>query len=430
MRSIKGWVFLGLLGFFLPACRDSPTDDVTHQEISEEDSLEAIQKGFVESSEGIPEAEIPAGIDRFFRLLGTATRSEEKLETEKFITVNGMLSALNTSAAMSGLSRAEKKGVAKGFRNATGHLGVSLQQLGIDAHKIVLVEKIDDDQRLVYVKLYDNELSVVTQMRWWLLRTDEGWRTYDYEDLSIGLRVVSLMGSVISSQLGGRKEGWVDDFVPVTNQLQTFDPNDVESYAKLEVPLLKLRKNDLPISIQKFASMTYISILLAKGEFEAALSELKEAEAGGYTTPISSYQKGSLMAELGRHEEAQECYQKHIAKLGSDSDVMEMVSDSYLQAGKRDKAREAALEGLTDNPISLGCLVSLAAASSPEEIAGSAMSERFSKMPNPEEAFEVTIDYLSLEEDLTNARGLFAVLKKEIPESELIEYYEEELMEE
>ncbi len=427
MKIIFGFLFLG---FFLSSCKDSKTDDVTHQEISEADSLEAIQKGFVESSKGVPESEIPAGIDRFFNLLARVTRSETRIEADDFITVDGMISALNSSEAMADLSSKQKRAVAKGFRSAVSQLGDSIQQMGVDDHKIVLVEKIDEDQRLVYVKLYDNELNVVTQMRWWLLRTDKGWRAYDYEDLSVGLRVVSLMGSVISIQVSGQNDGWITDFMPVAQQLQVFDPSDLESFDRLEQPLLKLRGNDLPLSIRKFASMTYTSVLTARADFEEALAELVAAEKGGYTSPISNYQKGTVFAGLERHEEALASYQKYTERFGSDSDVMELVADSYLQIGEREKAREAALKGLADNAISVGCLASLAAASSPKEFATGEMEERFLKMPYPEEAFETALDYQLTQENFAGARSLFTILKKAFPESDLIEYYEEEFPEE
>ncbi|MEN8662065.1 MAG: hypothetical protein ACN4GF_01050 [Lentimonas sp.] len=34
-------------------------------------------------------------------------------------------------------------------------------------------------------------------MRWWLIDLDEGLRIYDFEELSVGLRTMTLMGLIL-----------------------------------------------------------------------------------------------------------------------------------------------------------------------------------------------------------------------------------------
>lgn len=426
MRSFIRLLLLTCCGIFFTACKDSPEENISYEEISDADSQDAIKKAFIDSSEGIPEAKIPDGIEKYFRLLGKAARSGNPVDTERFLSIFGMLSALESSGALDSFTSKEKRGFDKGFRGAASQLGTSLQQMAYDDFKISLVEKIDDDQRLVYTKLYDNELNVVTQMRWWLVLTEDGWRAYDFEDVSIGLRTVKLMGTMLKSGIGSNKEPWVDLFIVVARSLQTLDFSDSNALLQLEDPLLRLRKHKLPNDIEMFASMMMTSVLTIKGEYQEALAELEVAEKSGIVAPLFHYQKGSVLAQLGRHEEALLSYEAHVKKLGSDSDSLELIADSYLELGNVERAQEAALQGLADNPNSPGCLASLLLASSPEEVASDSMNERFAKSANVQGAIEIALA-ISFEDKIPLAKALVAVLKKKFPTSESIELYEDEL---
>ena len=360
-------------------------------------------------------------------MLGRASRTEDNVDPEKFFTLDGMYYSLESSGALDDFSNSQKNGIKSGFKSNFSQFAEAIKQLGIDDNKIQLVEKLDTDKLLVYVKCYDNDLWTVTQMRWWLLKTEDGWKAYDFEDLSIGLRTVNLMGLALSGAVSGKLKPWVTDFLTIVRMSQTVDLTDAESIIKLESPLIKLRKNSLPDEIEMFASILMVTVHLAKEEFEDALKELDAAQDGGYASPLWHYQRGNVLSEMERNQEALENFSKHIAKLGADSDVMELVSDSHLALENIEKAHEAALIGLKDNPFSMGCLASLAAATSPEKITEEQFVKRFLKIPNPEEAFEITLDYLLEDGHLTRARSLFGVFKEKFPSSDLIEYYEEEI---
>lgn len=412
----------------LPACRDSPEDKVVHQEFTDEETNESIKMAFAQTS-GEVQREVPQEIDKFFRVLGQATRAKESLDTEQFLSIDGMLSALASAGAYDGLSSGELRGFKKGFRGASGQLGTSIKQLGFDEHKVSLVENFGEDVRVAYVRLYDNELNTVSQMRWWLLKTDEGLRAYDYEDLSVGLRTVSLMGRILKSSLSSSPEPWVEDFVPVAQRLQLTDFSDSESISRLEKPLIELRKNDLPLDIRAFASMSMASLLLQKGEFEEAKAELEASKNGGYMTPLFNYQMGGVFSQLGEQKKALEFYDKHIEKFGADSDILELVSDAHRADGNLEKAKETALEGLEDNPRSTGCLLSLTMAESLEKMTDEAFVKRFTTMPGSEEVFESALDLLIDDDQLEKAKALFGVFKDKFPSSDLVDYYEEELAE-
>ena len=76
------------LGILTTGCRDSDKVKVEHREYSEEETEKAVQKAFVEQTDGAIQ-EVPAGVDRFFTLLGRATRSETEIDGEQFLSMDG-----------------------------------------------------------------------------------------------------------------------------------------------------------------------------------------------------------------------------------------------------------------------------------------------------------------------------------------------------
>ena len=410
----------------LTGCRDSDKVEVEHREFTEEETQKATQKAFVEQTGGAVK-EVPEGVEKFFTLLGKATRSEAAIDGEQFLSMDGMLSAIASSGSLDSFSTREKKGFSTGFRSAVGQLGASLRQMAYDQHKIQLVEKISEDQLIVYTRLYDNEIGVVTQMRGWLLETDKGWRAYDYEDLSVGLRTVSLVATLLKSGFGGNSEPWINDFVSASQQMQSIDLDSPESFEDLRAPFEKLRQHKLPKDIASFASMIMVSIHQANSRAEDALAELKDAEAKEITGPLFHYQMGGVLALLERNPEALEEYTLHAERFGYDSDLYELIADSQLALEAFDKAREAALAGLADNPASIGCLITLVAATPAAEINDATFTEKFNATPDSEGSYEAALDYLIDYEDTERALSLFVLLKKAHPDSELIEYYDEEL---
>lgn len=419
---------IALLMVFLPSCKESEDQKVKYQEISEEETKKSIQRAFVEGQDdnsAANEGEFRA----FFEELSKATQSEEAIDPERFVSIEAMMSALKSAGSLDDLSKSQQQGFERGFRSAIPKLADGLRYPLFDRFKIGLIENLSAETKLVYVRLYDSGDNIVNLYRYWMVKTPAGWRTYDFEDLSIGLRTVSLMSLIMTEMLKTPPGAWVDDYLALSQQIDTADftdPDDIEASRSL---LAKLRENQLPAEIKEFASSMMISVHTMANENELALQELEAAEDGGYTSPLHLYDKGKVMANLERHEEAVALFEKYMAKFGRDSDTLEFVSDSHLALGNEELARKTALEGLGDNPQSVNCLVSLAAATPVKEMPDPRFIAYFGQMPNPEEAFEVALDYLIDLERKEQAIALFAVFRKQFPESELIEYYEETFQE-
>ncbi len=418
------------LNLLLLGCSEEKKPVVNFQEDTPEQTQALTREVFSQAGPdrlaGVSEEEL-SELNSYFKHMGELSRSDEKMDIYELISSEAILSSLESAGYLDGLNDMQRQGFKLGMAKGLQRFDQSIKMMAFDDHRIMRVDTIDGNQRIVYVRHYDNDLGVTSQRRWWLFRTDDGWRFYDFEELSAGLRMMTLMGLVLKNGLGQESDPWVPDVVRVSTLLYTVDMTDPASIVKLKRPLLKLRKNQLPPDIQRFASMLYASCLQCEGDFDGSIEELKAAKAGGYDSPMHFYQMGLNLYALENYEEALAAFKKHGEVLGRDSDALEMESDCLLELGRLDEARAVALEGLADNPNALGCLASLVVASTPEQIKESATVDLFAHSNEPAYAYEAALDYAIEMGYLPQARALFEIFKKGYPDNEYIFYYEQTL---
>jgi Tfp pilus assembly protein PilF len=410
---------------FLCSCGKRKEYGIEYEESSLEQSVEAATAAFAESGEKVAtEPEIEA----FFLRMGRTVSSSASFSAEEFISIGAMLETAESAGLLAGLSASEKRGFRKGFHKAVAsQMPASLSQMAYDRHRIARVEKPAENRRIVYANHYDNELNVTTPMRWWLIRTEKGWRIHDFEDLSFGLRAVGLMGVMMKAGVGKNPEPWIKDFLPVVRSFQQMDMADLDSMAELREPLDRLLKHDLPDDIRRFASAVLVSAHMAEGEFDKAGQELEDARKGGYASPLARYQMGHVFMGREEYSKALEEFAEHVKAMGEDSDILESVSDCHFQLGDMVMARAAAERALDDNASSLNCLASLAAASTQGQLADAATTARFEASGDPAAAYEMALDYLLSLDETEKARILYQTARKSFEDEELLEYYDEEL---
>lgn len=410
--------------FMAVSCKRKNSSRIEYKEISQEESVAEAKKAFAESGEKIA---VETEIDSFFKVFGRATKSKDAMDVSQFISVDAMLETAEAANAFDGMTAKQKRYFDSGFRKGISKMDVSLRRMAFDRHRIARVEKPAENRRIVFIIFYDNEVNIAHKMRWWLIKTDTGWRAHDYEDLTVGLRSISLMVTMMKAGIVKKPEPWIGEFIPIAQSFQKFDMSDPENVATMREPLLRLQSHNLPLDIRRFASCMLTSAYIAAEEFEKAYEELQASEKGGYRSPVSDYLLGIIMMQREEWNKAIEAFDKYVAILGADSDVLENVSDCHYKLGEFDMAREAALQGLDDNPNSMNCLACLAVASTPEQISDPKIAARFKASGDINTAYENALDYLLSVDELDKARALFAVGRSEIRDDEVIEYYEKEL---
>lgn len=413
-----------LSALFLSSCDRRKEYGIEYKESTLEQTVEAASAAFAESGEQV---ETEPQIEALFTRMGRAARSSGPLSADEYISIDAMLETAESAGLLAGLSASEKRGFRKGFHKAvSSHMPASLRQMAYDRHRIARVEKPSEHRRIVYANHYDNEFNISTPMRWWLVRTEKGWRIHDFEDLSFGLRTVGLMGIMMKAGVGKNPEPWIKDFLPVVRAFQQMDIANLESIAGLREPLDRLLKHDLPADIRRFASAVLVSAHMAEGEFGKAGQELEDAQKGGYASPLAHYQMGHVLMGREEYSKALDEFSKHTRIMGEDSDILESVSDCHFHLGDMDMARAAAGRALDDNPSAFNCLASFAAASTGEQLGDKATIARFEASGDPAAAYEMALDYLLSLEEMEKARSLYRTCRKSFKDQELLDYYDEQ----
>lgn len=416
---------MGVLLFLMSISACKRSEDVKYREVSEEDTATVTKDVFASEAGGSSE-KVPEDIDLFFEKLGMATRGEGEIVIENHLSPDAMIESMKSAGLFDSFNRKFIDDFERGFKKDAGSsFGIALRQTAYDRHRVLKVERLDRNERLVYVRHYDNELNITTQMRWWLVLTENGWRIYDFEDLSMGLRIVNFMGTVMSGAAGASPEPWIADFLPLAQAIQTVDFTDVESALTLAEPVEKFCKHELPPDIRRFASMMRTSMLQLKEDGEGSVAELEAAMEGGYESPLHHYLMGGSLMLLGKYEEALDAFGKHAETFGWDSDVLEGVSDCHFQLGDMKSASQAALDGLADNPASINCLCSLAAASSPEVITSEKFRKFIDQCGDPPVGFELAFDYILDMELLPQAEAMLSIMTEYLDDGDLMDYYQE-----
>lgn len=415
-----------LVSLVAVACESKKKHGITYEEISHVQSVADLTAAFAEEGEKI---EVEREIDDFFTRLGKATMSSKSFDLESYISVDAMIETAEAAGAFRGMGVSDKREFIKGLRKGFSQAGENFRQIAYDRHRIVRVEKPAENRRIVFATLYSSDLNITNKMRMWLVKTDDGWRIHDFEDMSMGLRSIGLITTMMKAGLGKKQEPWIADFLPVMNMIKQIDPAQPESISKLREPLERFRSHTIPNDLKRFASVMMVACLMSDGEMDEAEKELQAAETGGYASPLFHYQKGHLMMAREEWRMALDEFEKHIGIMGADSDILESVSECHYRLDDISAAREAALKGLEDNPQATSCLLWFAATSSAEQMNEPGFAAKFDAVDDPALVYENAMDLVLILEDAKQAKILFAYCRGKLVDDESVDYYEEMIAE-
>ena len=362
-------------------------------------------------------------INKFFAQLGTITGSEKDFEINDFLYADAMINLLDEMGVLDGLSRSQRQSFAAGFKDGIKGFSQHFKRLDYDRHKIMKIEEIDNDEVLVYVRHYNNDYNISFPMRWWLINTGSGWRLYDFENLRTNLRMLRAVSIALKERLSGVKQPWASRIQLIAGAADSIEQMNMEELITFEEQLRELRKSNIPDEYQCFVSTSLVTCLGYQGRYQEAIDELDSANAGGYASPVYHYLMADNLISMEEYERALDEIDKFVAVFGADSDVLEFKSVSLWHLGRLKEAREAALQGLEDNPGSMNTLADLAASSSLEQIAHESTKDFFNQAKSPETAYELALDYLSELLQPEKSKALLNIYKNSYPDSENIPYY-------
>ncbi|WP_346188535.1 hypothetical protein [Rubritalea halochordaticola] len=302
------------------------------------------------------------------------------------------------------------------------------EMLELDKVRVVNIQVENDKHLVVYTKLWSRYLQSYCCMRWWLVKNENGeWKAYDYEDLDSNLRASSLLGLLLRD-MGKKDAPWGQEFGALCVHLSRYRMSEDEG---VDIDVIhksvdKLLKMELPREVEMFARYFKMTTYYELGEYELAKGELDKMLVLDADIVGLVFMQGEIAYGLEKYGEAIKHYEKYASIMGWDSDIHEAMSDTYQEMGEDLKAEKHAKLGLKDNPDALGCVASLAIVL-PED-RRKELLPHIEASSRPEEAFEVTIDYLLAMEEYDYAQWLIHSVQDEMhAHKELLTEYQDVL---
>ena len=305
-----------------------------------------------------------------------------------------------------GLRSGMRSGVERGGHSyPTGDWELRAVEPGADADRVRAIVRTREPQ------------GVGIYVRWYLVRDDEGWRVYDWEDLDGGLRASVVMGGMLAGGEGGVRD--VRLFLEGIQSLQQYLLD--EDLAQADVLLARLSTLDLPAYLEAIYWLNLSALRSAQWRHEEALEALDRAEELSPDMPILDYQRATLLLDEGRPAESLVFARRYAERLGGDADIDLLIGAALESLGRTDEAFAVVLRGLDDDPSSadlVGALVRVC----PEDRLGE-VDTRFRALTDAPEWFDWLAGEATAVEAWPALGALCDALDDVAPRDPNVEYY-------
>lgn len=217
-------------------------------------------------------------------------------------------------------------------------------------HEVQLrrVERTERDNLLiVHARCRNHNLGSTVWMKFWLRRSGSTWRMYDYQELSMGVRISTMTGVGLKMAKAGQTQEArsLQQLITAMTQFRQ-DPEQVVS------TLEGLASQPVPAGFESLKWMMVAAVRLDQDDFDGSLDAVKRSrEASSEMLATYSIEAGALNG-LGRYDEAIEVANRFIELLGPDADCLYEIGFAKLKQGDAEAAKQAFTDGLADNLVS------------------------------------------------------------------------------
>jgi tetratricopeptide (TPR) repeat protein len=275
-----------------------------------------------------------------------------------------------------------------------------------NSHKVSKISLSDNSQEAV---VYDMEYHGVPphktqqKLRWWLHAAGSTWKVWDFEDLAVGFRVSTIMGSGMASMDSAGISG--STIKEAGQKMQAAGAAmQAGDLSTAQTTLQSLNAMSLPPNFAAVRQTGWAALHVRQGLYQEALKDCDSVEATGQDVPIVFQFRAIAYNKLGQYDNALQSSQKWEDALGADSDM-------YYQRGlalknlKRPADAIAAFEkSLDEDPDAAGSLFELAQLLPPGK--KSEIGTRFAQADAPATVFANTAPVLQRTRDAESLQSL------------------------
>lgn len=368
--------------------------------------------------------EIPADVAEFMETLRMAIASGSSRRIGQNFSLAGVVESLGQRALLPEVEGVDEAEWVRRLEAWVRPRFSAFRSMAWESTRWLKFERSAEDRVEILGRHYDAE-GMSQPIRWHLLREGDRWRVYDFEMLEMSARFSALlawgMNVGASSDVG---PGDLQEFAQSAELLRQglLDEDGLEALVENADELMAA---EVPQELRRFVLLIRAVAFMALEELDVALQDLGVLEKLPDESPILHQLRGEIYVIQERYELAIESFRKYGERLGYDAALHESISDAYQAIDKWELAAEHARLGLADQPLSIGCLASLAAALPPGAV--EQLQPHFERHGHSEEVLASVILWCVETDRLAGARFAYKVLKEKQPSSELIEQLRETL---
>ncbi len=279
----------------------------------------------------------------------------------------------------------EREAFVRGFRKAGASIVSNplFRWQRTDAHH---VRWSPGRNEAVVIATHVNDLELIgrtkTKVRWWFVRGADGWRVYDFEELSQGLRVTTIMGTFLTDNVAGRLPEVREAVQALREAMTAIVQRDVEGS---EEALTRCRNVELPKPLTAVVCLIEAMLRLYRGEPAAAHEFIDRAALLAPDMPILDYLRATCFLETSDNEKALKAIDSYIAQLGTDEDA-EVLRGRALEGLNRFPEAKAAYRRAHDlDPDAAEALGALRRVLAPGEL--KELGERLARASDPRRVY-------------------------------------------
>ncbi len=209
--------------------------------------------------------------------------------------------------------------------------------LPFDEFLIFRIDDLSEDERLVWVHHWKNNVEVLP-VRWWLKRHRNGWRLYDWQFVGGAIRESHSHAVLWSMRDPYQIEGHAR-YLELTDQyMQEYNPNDPRFRARATKILEECENLVVPDELAPTVLLAIASRWYYAGELRRCLVSLEKFEEWHPFLPAAYWLKGRIRSMLGEHEQALEDLKKFRYYLGPTSTSLTIEARCLENLGRFEEA--------------------------------------------------------------------------------------------
>jgi tetratricopeptide (TPR) repeat protein/DNA-directed RNA polymerase subunit RPC12/RpoP len=368
----------------------------------------------------LAEDEIAAEVRPLFTDLGEALRAADGTRSVGHFDLDRLFDELLAMELVPANVRNERRTFVRAARDG---LAISLRQqaplMAWQTFEIRNVKKLQNNEAVVIVR-HKTPDGIALKLRWWLSKRTGTWKVYDFEDLDVGCRSSTTMGSVM--HLGvGRIEAIARATKSVREALLILhgqrDPDAAERCLQAEANV------PLPPRLEALRKFTRGLIQFERGQHREALATFDEAAALNPDMPFLDFMKGAAHNQLGDHERALTHLHAYRDLLGEDAVISYQLGLALAGLRRSKEALASFRRALDDDPKFSEAFHALVESLQPGD-ARDDLRARFAKLDTPRAHFDALAESCQTARDGESLAELCAAMRDREPAYPPIAFYE------